>query len=43
MQKEYDAPGVAIIGEADEVIMGAGGSGLDFPFQSGWDFEFEQD
>jgi len=43
MQEEYEAPELTLIGQADEVVMGASGSGLDLPFENGWDFEFEQD
>ena len=43
MQEKYEAPELTLIGEADEVVMGASNSGLDFPFHSAMDFEFEQD
>jgi hypothetical protein len=43
MTKKYEAPELTLIGQADEVIKGTGGSGLDFPFESGPDFEFEHD
>ena len=43
MQKQYEAPELTLIGEADEVVMGMAGSGLDLPFKTGMDFEFEQD
>jgi len=43
MQEECEAPELTLIGQADEVIMGLGGSGLDLPHEFGWDFEFEQD
>ena len=43
MQKKYEAPELTLIGEADEVVMGAGDPGFDLPYQSAWDFEFEQD
>ena len=43
MQEEYEAPELTLIGEADKVVMGQAGSGLDFPFQIAGDFEFEQD
>jgi hypothetical protein len=43
MQERYEAPELTLIGEADEVVMGTTGSGLDFPFKSAMDFEFEQD
>jgi len=43
MEKRYDVPELTMIGEANEIVMGQGGSGLDFPFQVTPDFEFEQD
>jgi len=43
MQKKYEAPELTLIGQADEVVMGSGGSGFDAPFKSAMDFEFEQD
>jgi hypothetical protein len=43
MEKKYEAPELTLIGEATEIVMGVSGSGLDFPFQIGADFEFEQD
>ena len=43
MQNNYEAPELTLVGEADEVVMGMGGNGLDFPYQAAWDFEFEQD
>ena len=43
MQNNYEAPELTWIGEANEVVMGNGGSGLDFPHEFGADFEFEQD
>jgi hypothetical protein len=43
MQGQYEAPELTLIGEADEVVMGFGGSGLDLPFYSAMDFEFERD
>ena len=43
MQKNYEAPELTLIGQADEVVMGmtltGGDYGPDFPP----DFEFEQD
>lgn len=41
--KKYEAPEVKLVGQADEVVMGLGGSGFDGPWQSAPDFEFEQD
>jgi hypothetical protein len=43
MQKNYVAPELTLIGQADEVVMGTGSGGVDLPNQSEWDFEFEQD
>jgi hypothetical protein len=43
MQSNYAAPELTVIGEANEVVMGAGTGGDDFPKQFGLDFEFEQD
>jgi len=43
MQEEYEAPELTPIGEADEVVMGASGDGLDLPHEFAADFEFEQD
>jgi hypothetical protein len=43
MQNNYEAPELTLIGEANEVVMGAGIGGDDLPKQFGLDFEFEQD
>jgi len=43
MEKRYEIPELTMIGEANEVVMGSGGTGIDFPFQTIGDFEFEQD
>ena len=43
MQKKYEAPELTLIGEANDVVMGTSGTGLDLPHLSGLDFEFEQD
>ena len=43
MQKEYEAPELTLIGEADQIVMGTGVGGDDFPKQFGADFEFEED
>ena len=43
MQKEYEAPELTLIGDADDVVMGSGVGGDDFPKQFGADFEFEDD
>jgi len=43
MQKNFDAPELRLIGQAGEVVMGAGTFGDDNPLQTAPDFEFEQD
>ena len=43
MENKYDAPELTLIGEADLIIMGAGGGVDDFMQQAAPDFEFEQD
>src|SRR5215469_4273196 len=43
MRKTYEAPEVALIGQADEVVMGSGIAGDDIPNQTAPDFEFEHD
>jgi hypothetical protein len=43
MQKKYEVPELTLIGQADEVVMGTESVGLDAPFQSAPDFEFEHD
>jgi hypothetical protein len=43
MQNNYETPELMLIGEANEVVMGASGDGIDFPFETTPDFEFEQD
>ena len=43
MDKEYEAPELMLIGEADEVVMGLGIGGDDFPQQLAADFEFNED
>ena len=43
MEKRYEIPELTMIGEANEIVMGFAGTGLDFPFQTPADFEFEQD
>jgi hypothetical protein len=43
MQKQYDAPELTLIGQADEVIRGGGLGSADFGLETGPDFEFEQD
>ena len=41
--KKYEAPELTPIGQANEVVMGGSDSGLDFPWQTAPDFEFEHD
>ena len=43
MQNNYEAPELTLIGEANEVVMGLSGDGLDLPHEFAMDFEFEQD
>ena len=44
MQKNYEAPELTLIGEADDVVMGSGISGFDGGGHlAAPDFEFEQD
>ena len=43
MQNNYEAPELTLIGEANDVVMGAGIGGDDLPKQFGLDFDFEQD
>jgi hypothetical protein len=43
MQKQYEAPKLTLVGEADEVILGTVGGGPDGIGISAEDFEFEQD
>jgi hypothetical protein len=43
MEKQYEAPGLTLIGQADEVVMGINSGGDDFPQQVGPEFEFEHD
>ena len=43
MQSNYEAPELTLIGEANEVVMGTGTGGDDFPKQIALDFEFEHD
>lgn len=43
MQNKYEAPELTQIGEANEVVMGTDGDGLDYPYETAPDFEFEQD
>lgn len=43
MEKKYEAPELTLIGQADEVVLGFGGTGVDAPEKAAPDFEFEQD
>jgi hypothetical protein len=43
MQNKYEAPELTLIGQAEDVVMGAGLGGDDVPNQLALDFEFEQD
>jgi len=43
MQKHYEGPELTLVGQANEVVMGSGDTGVDLPEQSAPDFEFEQD
>ncbi len=44
MQTKYEAPELTFIGEADDVVMGAGAGGFDGSgLLAAPDFEFEQD
>ena len=43
MQKQYEAPELTLIGQADKVVLGPGAIGLDLALESPPDFEFEQD
>ena len=43
MHKNYETPELTLVGQADEIVMGIGTGGDDFPYRAGFDFEFEQD
>jgi hypothetical protein len=43
MEKQYEAPELTLIGEADEVVLGVSGGGDDYLGQDAPDFEFEED
>jgi len=43
MQKQYEAPKLTLIGEADEAVLGGGGGLGDMGMEAAPDFEFEQD
>ena len=38
MEKKYEAPKLTLIGQADEVVMGDAGVGMDLPHQTAPDF-----
>jgi hypothetical protein len=43
LQNKYEVPELTLLGQADELIMGMGVNGDDWPQQTALDFEFEQD
>ena len=43
MQNNFEAPVLTVIGKTEEVVMGTTLGGVDSPFQSEPDFEFEHD
>lgn len=43
MQKNFEAPALTVIGQADEVVMGVGIGSDDIPNLAAPDFEFEHD
>jgi len=43
MENNYEAPELTLIGDVNEVVMGGGIGGNDFPKEFGADFEFEDD
>jgi len=44
MQKKYFAPEVRLAGDADEVVLGGGGAGVDYAAEDIWaDVEFLAD
>jgi hypothetical protein len=43
MQKQYEAPELTLIGQAEEVVLGLGGIAGDLGMEGWADFEFEQD
>jgi len=43
MQKQYEAPQLTLIGQANRIVMGSNIGGLDNGNQSAPDFEFEHD
>lgn len=43
MQKNYEAPQLTLIGQANQIVMGSNIGGLDSGNQTAPDFEFEHD
>jgi hypothetical protein len=43
MKKNYEAPELNLIGQANDVVMGSGDPGFDAPQLAAPDFEFEHD
>jgi hypothetical protein len=43
MQKQYEAPELTLIGQADDVVLGSLVGGPDLHGNAAFDFEFEQD
>jgi len=43
MHKKYEAPALMLIGEANDIVMGAGSGSFDGTLQAAPDFEFEHD
>jgi hypothetical protein len=43
MQRQYEAPELTFIGQAEEVVLGIGGLSGDFGMQGVDNFEFEED
>ena len=43
MQKTFEVPALTVVGQAEEVVMGFGSGGDDYPQMFAPDFEFEQD
>ena len=43
MEKQYEAPELTVIGQAEDVVMGIDGCGDDLGQDFGMDFEFELD
>jgi len=43
MQNQFEAPELALIGEAEDVVLGLMGNGSDNNGQCAYEFEFEED